>query len=151
LLAALGVALFFLMRALILSVGPLVVTVAVLLLYVLPALVATGRLKRVGQKLGYRISSEQDMQEAKRSITLNMQVSFLMLAITFSFLGALLLTGNGMYSFLLLIVTVPFGMYSTRADARFRAMEIVPENPDLTSRFQDYLRQWKECRIKLED
>jgi hypothetical protein len=52
-----------------LSVGPLVVTVAVLLLYVLPALVATGRLKRVGQKLGYRISSEQDMQEAKRSFT----------------------------------------------------------------------------------
>jgi hypothetical protein len=80
-----------------------------------------------------------------------MQVSFLMIAITLSFLAALVLTNNGLFSFLLLTVTVPVGMYSTREEARFRAMVIEPENPELTRRFQDYLRQWKECRIKLED
>lgn len=150
-LAVLGVALFFAMRALILAVGPLAVIVPMLLLYAVVAGVATERLKRVGQKLGYRIGSEQDLQEVKAIVTLNMRVSFLMIALAMSFLAALLFTGNGVYSFLLLIVTVPFGAYSTRAEARFRAMEIAPENPALASRFQDYLRQWKECRIKLED
>jgi Flp pilus assembly protein TadB len=150
-LAVLGVVLFFVMRALILAVGPLVVIVAMLLLYAIVAGVATERLKRVGQKLGYRIGSEPDLQDVKSIITLNMRVSFLMIALAMSFLAALLFTGNGLYSVLLLIVTVPFGAYSTRAEARFRAMEIAPENPALALRFQDYLRQWKECRIKLED
>jgi hypothetical protein len=151
LLIALGVTFFFLLRGAIMLMGPLVISVLMLVLYAALALAATQRLKGVGHRLGYRVRNEQDLQAAKQVIALNMQVSFLMIAITISFLAALVLTNNGLFSFLLLTVTVPVGMYSTREEARFRAMVIEPENPELTRRFQDYLRQWKECRIKLED
>jgi hypothetical protein len=106
----------------------------------------TLQVRRLGASLGWRVRDQAQFEAARAVIDSNMKVAAATIALIFPLLGLAFLSVPA-FALATLAFSVPFGVWSSRVESRFRAMTVPDEA--LRHRFAAACRAWKEARWSL--
>ena len=141
---AIGVGVFAILMALSFVVNILFVGIAIIALYVVLAIYATEKLKSLGAKLNYTISSREDLRQAGALIDLNMKLAFALMVILFPLMAVSVLKGAIICTLLIMLVSFSLTPYTLAAEKKFKAMQVESFDVQLAPEFAAMLARWKE-------
>lgn len=105
------------------------------------------------------IRSRQDLLAVKTAINLSMKLAivYIVLFVLFVLLLGMSVARGGSVGeaalglFVFGIVTLPVGMIGKTYEKKIKTLQVQSDDPQITEKFQLYLKQWNQARWKLPD
>jgi hypothetical protein len=105
------------------------------------------------------IKSRQDLLTVKNAINLSMKLAviYILLFVLFILLMGLSVARGGSLGqaalclFVFGIVTLPLGLAGKSYEKKIKKLQVETDDPQITEKFQQYLKQWNEARFGLSD
>jgi hypothetical protein len=106
------------------------------------------------------IRSRFHLSRVRDAINFSMQCAILYIGLCAAMLVVLLafvlsskmsITTLTTHLFVFGLVTVPFGLWAKGAEGRVKNLEVRAEDPEIELKFNDYVMQWGQPRLKLQD
>ena len=105
------------------------------------------------------IRSRQDLLAVKEAINLSMKLAVIYIALFILFIllmGLSVARGGSLGQaalclFIFGIVTLPVGLIGKSYEKKIKTMRVDSGDPEITEKFQQYLKQWNEARFGLSD
>lgn len=117
--------------------------------YVIVAIYLTFLISSLGKRLQFCVRSHDDLRHIRRVVDMNMKFAYLFMGGMFSFLAAFLVTGNFICLFLLTVVSTIASPFLLRIEEKFKAMNVISEDPSVAVEFADIIAQWNEPKFGL--
>lgn len=138
---------------------PLVVVPTIL--YCVLVLLASRKLEATYQRLGGRISSEEDLGVLKKAINHNMTLAIIVIVIVLVYLGAIFyMAYAGYFTFLTAAIYMPILpvagflcslLYTKKIEKRAKNMTVTADDPQILETYRRWVKQWDEPRLRLPD
>jgi hypothetical protein len=105
------------------------------------------------------VKSRQDLLTVKNAINLSMKLAviYILLFVLFILLMGLSVARGGSLGqaalclFIFGIVTLPLGLIGKSYEKKIKKLQVKADDPQITEKFQQYLKQWNEARFGLSD
>lgn len=120
---------------------------------------STNKNHRVYKETNDVIRSGHDLILIKKAINVSMRLAIIYIALFIIFILVLaMLVARGasigraaLSLFIFGIVTLPIGLIGKKYEKRIKSMQVDCYDPEVVSKFQQYLKQWDEPRFQLPD
>lgn len=114
---------------------------------------------QVYEKTNGVIKTHPDLIAVKDAINLSMKLAVVYIGMFVLFIVILALfvargtsLGHAALSLLIFgIVTLPVGLIGKRYEKRIKTMQVQSDDPEVSDKFQQYLKQWNEARFQLPE
>jgi hypothetical protein len=106
------------------------------------------------------IQSWSHLSRVRDAINLSMKFAIIYLVLfaamfvvllTFVLFLGMFITTLATHLFLFGVVTLPVGLWAKRAEGRVKTLAVRAEDPEIERRFNDYVLQWGQARLKLQE
>lgn len=141
---AIGIGVFVVLMAISYILPILFVGLAIIAIYVVLAIIATEKLKSLGEKLKYTISNREDLGQAAVVIDLNMKLAFVLMVVLFPLMVVSVLKAAFVCTLLIAVASFSLTPYTLGAEKKFKAMEVESFDAQLAPEFAAMLARWKE-------
>lgn len=145
-----GVGVFVVLMALSFILPILFIGIAIIATYVVLAIMATEKLKALGEKLKYTISSREDLRQVAQAIDWNMKLAFALMVVLFPLMAVSILKAAFLCTMLLAIASFSLTPYTLGAEKKFKAMRVESFDAQLAPEFAAMLARWKEPSFGLK-
>jgi hypothetical protein len=113
------------------------------------SLYGTMFVKMAGKRLNYTVRSQDDIEIVKRTIDLNMKWAYALMVTIWPFFFVAILSNQFGYSVFLMLYSLPFGLWGTSVENKFKTMSVEGEDPSLRVQYDKLVAYWKEPRFGL--
>jgi hypothetical protein len=136
-----------------LSVVPMLIGVAM-------QLANTNKMAKTHALMNGTIRSWFHLRRVRDAINLSMRLAIIYIGLfagmfvvllTFVLFSGMSITTLATHMFLFGIFTLPVGLWAKGIEGRVKNLAVQAEDPEIERRFNDYVKQWGEPRLKLQE
>jgi hypothetical protein len=118
------------------------------------------KMSKTHELMNGTIRSWFHLDRVRDAINLSMRLAIIYIALSVTMVGALLvcaffagmsITTVTTHLFFFGLATLPVGLWGKSAENRVKSLSVQAEDPEIERKFNDYVVQWGQARLQLQD